>query len=439
MITKIYRVTDLGPGDGGKGGVVQALCRKTKASLVIKEGGAQGSHGVAGNYGNFCFSQWGCGSLDYIPTYISPNFVMAPLGLLNEARSLAMFEPSVKPWNMISAAPSCICATPYHQAWSKIYELLLKDKPHGTVGTGVGKAYADFLNHPQLAIRARDLADEATLRRKLLLLRERVNKMYEDYSSEDVLPEDVGFFRQAKSILASNDVLEDIVDKCRDVGNLLRIDEYEHVLSRFNGVAIIERSHGVLTDREAGFKPHVSNLRTLPSISDVGLVRAKWHGEIVELGVHRAYEIRHGAGPIPTANAEMLDSLLPGSHKLTNRWQGEVRVGALDLRLLHYAIRACGEPTQFDGLCMTWFDQIIENGEWQICTDYRLNGHIIPRSRPLDLELLNQVEPVITSLPVPQLDKEALAKWCAEVMSQYLDLPVRLVSFGPKPGHKIFI
>ncbi len=41
MINKIYRVPDLGPGDGGKGGVVQALARKINASLVIKEGGAQ--------------------------------------------------------------------------------------------------------------------------------------------------------------------------------------------------------------------------------------------------------------------------------------------------------------------------------------------------------------------------------------------------------------
>ena len=142
MINKIYRVTDLGPGDGGKGGVVQALARKINASLVIKEGGAQGSHGVVGKNGKFAFSQWGCGTLDNVPTYISPNFVISPIGLLNEAAALEAYDASIRPWSLLSASPSCICATPYHQVWSQLYELMLKDKPHGTVGTGVGKGGA---------------------------------------------------------------------------------------------------------------------------------------------------------------------------------------------------------------------------------------------------------------------------------------------------------
>ena len=43
---KVFIVTDLGGGDGGKGGVVHKICTETKAHTVVKVGGAQGSHGV---------------------------------------------------------------------------------------------------------------------------------------------------------------------------------------------------------------------------------------------------------------------------------------------------------------------------------------------------------------------------------------------------------
>ena len=50
MLEKIYVVTDLGPGDGGKGGVVHSLSLEFDASVINKRGGAQGSHGVRTSY-----------------------------------------------------------------------------------------------------------------------------------------------------------------------------------------------------------------------------------------------------------------------------------------------------------------------------------------------------------------------------------------------------
>ena len=141
MISLVIAGTDAGWGDGGKGAVTDYLCAKFRPKYVIKEGGAQGSHGAFTNTGEkFNFSQWGCGSFHGIPTYLSPRMVISPTGLLNESDALkhcGFYDP----FAMLSADPSCICATPYHQIWSLIYEMLLRDAPHGTVGTGVGKAY----------------------------------------------------------------------------------------------------------------------------------------------------------------------------------------------------------------------------------------------------------------------------------------------------------
>ena len=43
---KIYAVTDLGPGDGGKGSVVHKISCMKRARTILKVGGAQGRHGV---------------------------------------------------------------------------------------------------------------------------------------------------------------------------------------------------------------------------------------------------------------------------------------------------------------------------------------------------------------------------------------------------------
>ena len=82
MFSLVIAGTDAGWGDGGKGTVTDYLCAKFRPKYVIKEGGAQGSHGVFTNTGEkFNFSQWGCGSFHGIPTYLSPRMVISPTGL----------------------------------------------------------------------------------------------------------------------------------------------------------------------------------------------------------------------------------------------------------------------------------------------------------------------------------------------------------------------
>ncbi len=140
MLENIYIVTDLGPGDGGKGGIVHFLSKKIGASVIIKRGGAQGSHGVRTSFGeSFNFSQWGCGTLEGIPTYCSEQMIISPVGLENESdalKRLGIYEP----YTLLSVDPNCICATPLHRISSQLEELVLGNNPRGTVGTGVGRA-----------------------------------------------------------------------------------------------------------------------------------------------------------------------------------------------------------------------------------------------------------------------------------------------------------
>jgi adenylosuccinate synthase len=228
----------------------------------------------------------------------------------------------------------------------------------------------------------------------------------------------------------------------------------EEVLSR-DGVAVVESSHGILTDHYLGFHPHTSAIRTLPCFTHKMLEEAGYREQVVNLGVTRAYGIRHGAGPMPTADPLMSESLLPGSHKETNRYQGEVRVGPLDLVLFRYAIEACGGPTAFDGLAITWFDQVQVNGAWHICNSYHgasdenffsstgeikvrrgTNAEQLERQAALGKQLL-ACTPEITTIEVPSASQNDLYKLCADVIDTSVSVPVRMVSFGPTELDKL--
>jgi len=220
-------------------------------------------------------------------------------------------------------------------------------------------------------------------------------------------------------ILHHEGFLGECIRQFREVGCKLWLRRLEEVLAD-SSVAIVESSHGILTDAEVGLKPHVSAIRTLPCFTTEMLREAGYEGRIATLGVQRAYSIRHGAGPLPTHDPEMSELLLPGSSKAENRWQGKVRVGPLDIPLLKHAIDLCGGPSEIDGLAITWFDQIVENGVWRLCYEYE-----DPTCR------FDTAVPIISEIPIDSgLSRDAYFDIVAEVLNKVLQVPVRMVSFG---------
>ncbi len=456
--SKIYVVTDLGPGDGGKGGVVHAIATKQNVHTVLKRGGAQGSHGVHTSRGEkFAFSQWGCGTFEGIPTHITNQMVVSPEGLINEATALHYVHGIDNPFELLTVDQRALCATQYHGISSRIKELARRDNPRGTIGTGVGEAYRYSSSHPELAIHARDLS-HADHREQLAAIRAQIQLDLDPIIDEGFLDSDIKEAEENLSLLADDGFLEFINEKLVEAGKKTTIvdaDYLEEVILAKDGNAVVETSHGVLTDRVAGFHPHTSAIRTLPRFTHAMLRASGFDGEIVDIGVTRAYAIRHGAGPIPTANPEMSEKLLPGSHKDENRYQGKVRVGPLDMVLLRYAIMVSGGVQAFDGLAVTWFDQVAANGSWDIChryfddTDRNFftgTGRIrndLSLSDSLSVqsalgEKLKTRQPVVESIPLrPGLTNDDLYAICDQQMQYALGLSVRMVSFGPTEHDKI--
>lgn len=437
MIDKIYLVTDLGPGDGGKGGVVHKIANTMNSSAVLKFGAGQGSHGVATATGEkFNFSHWGCGTLEGIPTFITSRFVVIPHAILNEGDDLR-HRGLNDPYKMLSVSPLCICATPYHRLASRIKELLRKDNPRGTIGTGAGEAYRMHLKHGNLLtivrpVQMRDVMSGGDgLKEKLQNTVDYYRRLFGSYRETDFLPEDCALAEDLFSQLFDDSLLEwTLLTYAQLAETSLQLQTLPQFLDSHVGNAVAECSHGVLTDSKKGFAPHTSAIRTLPQLVQRDLRFAGFTGQIVRLGVTRAYAIRHGAGPLPTANDRLSERLLPGSYKEENRWQGKVRVGALDFVLLNYAIKCCGGTEAFDGLCVTWADQIQATGKWQFCVEYQ------NFSSEFTSESLNQVIPQVITVNVTDLSQDKFSELLREAFLKNVGIPVRMISFGPDDQNK---
>lgn len=434
MLERIYIVTDLGPGDGGKGSIVHSLSRKIDASIIIKRGGAQGSHGVRTSSGeSFNFSQWGCGTLEGTPTFLSEQMIISPIGLVNESEALKRLG-IYDPFALLSADPSCICATPFHRIASQLEELLLKNSPRGTIGTGVGQTYrmSNTLGS-EMTIRASELQNRTTIRKKLQLQLDYYKTKYADITPNSGLPSDAELIAENLDLLHDNGFLPYILDLFDDVGKKLKLTSLDKII-KSNGSAIVECSHGVLTDAETGLKPHVSAIRTLPKFTTEMLRDAGYNGQVTNYAVHRAYEIRHGAGPLPTYDPNFTSKMLPDSHKDKNRWQGTVRAGALDFNLLRYALDASSD-TQFDGLCLTWFDQILACGRvWPLCIGYK-NA---PKTDGPFTEFLKRVQPITTEHAIKKpISKRELFELVGDTLYGFLNVPLKILSIGPTELDKI--
>jgi adenylosuccinate synthase len=409
----------------------------TRAHTVIKRGGAQGSHGVKTSRGeSFNFSQWGCGTLEGVSTFLSEQMVVSPHAMLNEAEALkrmGIFDP----FSMISADENALCATPLHETVSCLNELSRGKNSRGTVGTGVGVAYRLAQTDPSVAIYVRDLFSSSELREKLEAQCKILRSMMEPVIASGFLAEDQELVDEKASNLFDDEFLEYTFQRFMEVASKLRIAKLEEILSR-DGVTVVETSHGVLTDAEVGLRPHTSAIRTLPSFTCNMLRGAGFEGKIVNIGVSRAYAIRHGAGPLPTHDLSMIDSMLPGSHKDDNRWQGKARMGPMDFVLLKYAIDQCGGPSVFDGLAITWADQIVSDGVWRFCERYQ-SPLLKSSSEDLTKQLFEAV-PEISSLPInTALSQEENCKILARLVSDKTQIPVRMMSFGSTELEKILI
>jgi adenylosuccinate synthase len=349
-------VQGLGFGDEGKGATVDFLTRELSAELVVRySGGSQAGHNVVLPDGrSHTFSQFGAGTLAGAATYLGRQMIIHPRAMHREAAHL--FELTGEdPFQLLQIHPQALVTTVYHQELNRLRELARGAKRHGSCGHGIGETRRYWLKYGSDAIFAADLHDDESLEPKLELLRQRALLELQEFIAA-VPPEEsfrTSIFRESTAQVAC---------ALRNLGRPL---ELSATIPAAN-TTIFEGAQGILLDEWRGFHPHTtwSTVTLQPALDlaeEIGI------DELCTLGLTRAYLTRHGAGPMPTFDADF-DARMSDPGNPRNPWQGGIRFGWLDLVLLRYAANAAGG--QLDGIVVNGLDQLADD-RLKVCTAYQ--------------------------------------------------------------------
>lgn len=405
-------VVDLGYGDAGKGSVVDWLARTRPVHTVVRyNGGAQAAHNVITPDGrHHTFSQFG--SASFVPgvrTHLSRFMLVEPIALAAEARHLGSVGV-IDGLERLSASGDALVTTPFHRMANRAREIARGADRHGSCGVGVGETMRLSLDHPDAgALRVSDLGTPRAIDR----LR----------SIRDLLVDELG-----SAVLDGVPRVDDLAALYRAFVSRVRVVDDASAIRRAShrGEIVFEGAQGVLLDEWRGFHPYTTWSTTT---TDNALVLAAEAGlaDVERLGVVRAYQTRHGAGPFVTEDPA-LAARLPEWHNETGNWQGAFRVGHLDLVALDYALQVTGGV---DSLAVTHLDRI-DAADARVCRHYVLgDGRLVTRLRPGPWQDLVHQERMTSMLleAVPVLDAPA-GPWDT-LLERETGVPVIMRSYGP--------
>jgi adenylosuccinate synthase len=406
-------VVDLGYGDAGKGGVVDALCADGPVRGVVRfNGGAQAAHNVVTRDGrHHTFAQFGAGTLRGVPTHLSRFVAVDPLALAAEADHLtALGVPD--PYRLLTVDGDALLTTVWHRAANQLRERLRGAGRHGSCGLGVGETVAYALAHAD-APRVADVGSPARLRRRLAAVRDRLTDQLGELDGPPV--------ERVAEVFEAFGAAVRVVDGGATLRRLLR-----------SGPCVFEGAQGVLLDEWYGWHPYTTWSTTTFANAETLLAEAGQEG--YRLGVVRTYTTRHGNGPLVTEDAA-LTAALPDPHNGTGRWQGAFRVGHFDAVAHRYAVTVAGGV---DGLAVTHLDVPARVPELAVCRSYlRPDGstweRIVP-GRQGDLSYQQAVTRALGGARPGTLERPA--DWSAAI-GGLLGADVVLESYGPTAEAKI--
>lgn len=352
-------VCGLGYGDEGKGATVDYVASQIgdTAAVVRWSGGAQAAHNVIHGPRHHEFRQFGSATLLDVQTLLVAPMLVDPIRLAGEATRLEALGVR-DPLSLIVADSRCLVTTPIHAAMVRARELLRGAQRHGSTGVGIGEAvaYAQAIamgaSHGDIVGDAPAPADVTPGARALTL-----GDLSDRAATVRALDDLARYAQPLLELVDDGDVhfgsIDEMASALRTVAAGLEIsDAMDTVMARTmaEGTVIFEGSQGVLLDEWVGFHPNT----TWSTVTPGELVRRlrMLGADPYVLGITRTYATRHGAGPMPTEDAELV---LAEPHNREGRYQGAWRTGHLDLPALRYAAQACG---RIDGVVVNHVDAL---------------------------------------------------------------------------------
>lgn len=410
-----FVVVGLGLGDEGKGTVVNRLCEAHDVGLVVRyNGGCQAAHSVVLDDGRqHTFAQFGSGTLQGVPTFLSKFMLFEPLSAVVEGQALERIGIA-DPFDLLFVSPDALMTTPYHWLLNRWREDRRAEHggQHGSCGRGVGATAEFALLHPDEAPHVRDLTNSVAALDRLEAVRDWVSA---ESNGDLVLPDP-----------------REVWLRYAEVRSLIRISPDE--VLRADGLKksiVFEGAQGILLDEDWGFHPYTTwshtttrNARQLIDEYDLG------HAE--EVGVVRAYSTRHGAGPFVTEDSS-LD--LPETHNKAEHFQGRWRVGHFDGPAIRYAVKANGGV---DSVYVTHVDAANNEPRLQLCYSYVRIGASLHTREHQDIHMIDvddfdarAYQSQLTLRASHPVLRDRQGPW-DQTISEFLDLPLAGVGYGPR-------
>lgn len=368
-------VADLGYGDSGKGGAIDALAAKYNAHTVVRyNGGAQAGHTVVTPEGeSHTFAQFGSGTfIPGVATYLSKHFYFDPLALLNEEehlRSVGVHDAYAR----LFVDKRALLLTPFARAANRLREILRGEERHGSCGMGIEETVSYAVLHPQDALHVGDTEDPPLLLRKLKLQQEILRAEFVAHTA--FFDEQGGTAKEEWNLLADDGaplyVYSHFIAICKKFRSVDEVSVAK--LFQKPGVVLFEGAQGVLLDQDFGFHPYTTWSDTTFAQAEQILDEYGFVGKRIRLGVLRAYATRHGKGPFVTESHE-LTLKLPDRYNVMNAWQQAFRVGWFDAVSSRYALVVVGGV---DALVVTNVDRIFSIKEWRIAHAYQANVQVL--------------------------------------------------------------
>ncbi|MBT5366194.1 MAG: adenylosuccinate synthase [Phycisphaerae bacterium] len=420
-------------GDEGKGKIVDLLTAKHDV-IVRYNGGANAGHTVVVGDEKYALHLIPSGILyEDKQCVIGNGVVVDPVQLIKEIDTLR--NRGIEVGDNLKVSNRAHVVMPYHKEHDAALERKLSqiankgDQSIGTTKRGIGPAYADKV-HRATAIRMGDLLDHATLLDKLTVTCAircaELTALGVDAPPLDanaLADEYAGYGKRlAPHIIDTVYALHDCVNEGKTV--------------------LFEGANACLLDIDHGTFPYVtsSNCSALGIHAGTGLP-GKYINDVV--GIMKAYSTRVGGGPFPSEELGEIGEAIRGRGNEYGTTTGRPRrCGWLDLVAVKYSAMICGTTSV---ACML-LDVLSGFDELKICVAYELaDGSRSERFIP-DARQLSTVKPIFETLEgwPEEIDHittpenlPANAKAYLDFISSYLDLPISIVSVGPKRSQTV--
>lgn len=419
-------------GDSGKGRLIDDLA--SRADIVARfAGGSNTGHTVCNPHGEFALHIMPAGIFNPRAINLIGRNVAVDLEMLVDVEMKALEKAGVS-WINLRIDPQAHLTMPWHRLRDGLREELRDKQKKPKIGTtkkGVGPTYADRTDRVGLTVG--DLIGD---------------------SFKETLEEEIKF--QKTFLEAFKDLLQDppnlnlesIYKRYLHYRNIIKslvaptIPILQQAKTTGKNI-LFEGAQGYFLDIDAGTYPYVTSSH--PGIVGIWTCFDLHPADIdILIGITKAYTTRVGGGPMPTRMEGKDAQTVVEKGGEIGTTTGRVRdPGWLDLVLVKEAVRV----NRLNALAVTKLDVLSGFSSIKLCTGYLVDGkpagylshdcENLEKCVPLYEELPGWDEDISEGRKLTDLPPNA-RKFLARI-EEYVGIPIRFISVGPRRGEVIYI